>query len=50
MREEFRGYDPPTNDEFERLWKDAIIAFDANVLLNVYRYPTSAAEKRRPCA
>ncbi len=38
MRESFRGYYRPTDDEFKQLWADAEIVLDANVLLNLYRY------------
>lgn len=38
MKAEFPGYYPPSDNEFEHLWEEALIAFDANVLLNLYRY------------
>jgi len=34
----FPGYYEPSPEEFDRLWKEAIFTFDANVLLNLYRY------------
>ena len=38
MKELFHGHFKPTEDEFKRLWSDCIFAFDANILLNLYRY------------
>src|SRR5260221_11043614 len=38
MRQLFPGYYKPTDQEFERLWDNCIFAFDANILLNLYRY------------
>jgi hypothetical protein len=38
MRNTFRWFYAPTSAEFEELWSNAIFAFDANFLLNVYRY------------
>lgn len=37
MREEFRGYYRPTDDEFKELWDSALIVPDTNVLLTLYR-------------
>ena len=37
MRNIYRGYHPPTVDELNHLWGKAFFAFDANVLLNLYR-------------
>lgn len=45
MKSDFGGYYPPTADEYERLWKDATIVLDTNVLLNLYRLPTSARDE-----
>jgi PIN like domain/SWIB/MDM2 domain len=42
MRKIFPGYFRPTETEFEGIWDTAIIALDANVLLNLYRYSESA--------
>jgi len=41
LKQTFRGYYRPTILEFTALWKDAIFALDANVLLNVYGYSPS---------
>lgn len=38
MRKKFPGYYKPTAEEFEQLWKTAIIVLDTNVLLDLYRY------------
>jgi hypothetical protein len=45
MRSSFCGYYPPTPDDYERLWKEATIVLDTNVLLNLYRLPTSARDE-----
>ena len=37
MRDLFPGYFAPTKQEFEELWREATFAFDANVLLDLYR-------------
>ena len=38
MREKFSGYYRPTQEEFDKLWQEAILSVDANILLNIYRY------------
>lgn len=38
MKKEFFGFYPPDEDEINQIWAEAIIAFDANTLLNLYRY------------
>lgn len=38
MKKRFPGYYHPTEKEFLELWKNCLFAFDANVLLNLYRY------------
>ena len=37
MRNLFPGYFTPTEEEFPSLWSDCLFAFDANVLLGLYR-------------
>ncbi len=37
MREKFPGYYRPTAEEFDELWRSALIVPDANVLLSLYR-------------
>jgi hypothetical protein len=44
MRSKFPGYFRPTAENFELLWKDCFFAFDANVLLNLYRYSPAARD------
>lgn len=38
MKDKFFGFYPPDEKEIEKIWKNAIIAFDTNTLLNLYRY------------
>lgn len=38
MRDLFPGYYQPTKQEFQKLWAEAVFSFDANVLLNLYRF------------
>lgn len=38
MRDLFPGYYKPTDEAFAELWQNCIFAFDANVLLDLYRY------------
>ena len=38
MRKSFAGYYRPTDDQFAVLWGDCVFCFDANVILNIYRY------------
>lgn len=38
MKNLFPGYYQPNEDEFQSLWDSCIFTFDANVLLNFYRY------------
>jgi hypothetical protein len=45
MREIFRGYYQPTDNEFIELWNNSIFSFDANILLNIYRYSEDTREK-----
>ena len=42
MRDLFRGYYRPTQEEFDQLWSQGLVALDANVLLNLYRYSPTA--------
>ena len=45
MRKLFRSYYKLTKEEFAKMWQECIFAFDANVLLNIYRY-TPETRKR----
>lgn len=38
MKELFPGYSRKTESEIKDIWESGIIVFDANVLLNLYRY------------
>lgn len=44
MKNIFNGYYPPSKNEFETLWRNAIFVFDTNVLLNLYRYQASTRD------
>src|SRR5659263_681430 len=44
MKTTFHGYYQPTDEEFSQLWKDSEFVFDANVLLNIYRYSQDTSE------
>jgi hypothetical protein len=44
MRKMFRGYYYPTDEEFSELWENCIFIFDANILLNIYRYSESTRD------
>lgn len=37
MRDEFSGYYPPTEAEFDQLWSDGLLVLDTNALLSLYR-------------
>ncbi len=45
MRRLFRSYYRPTQEEFSTMWQECIFAFDANVLLNIYRYTPETRER-----
>jgi len=38
MRDIFPGYNKKSESDIKKIWDDGIICFDANVLLNLYRY------------
>lgn len=38
MKDKFFAFIKPKEQEFEELWKSCIFTFDANILLNFYRY------------
>lgn len=44
MRESLFGYYRLTDEEFSQLWEHCLFILDANVLLNLYRYPTEARD------
>lgn len=41
MKNEFIGYYSPTDKEIKDTWTNGVFAFDANTLLNLYRYTES---------
>lgn len=43
MKSEFAEYYRPSDADFDALWKDSIIAFDASALLNLYFYSEPTA-------
>lgn len=45
MKELFPGYYRPTNEEFSKMWRECIFVFDANVLLNIYRYSSETRDE-----
>lgn len=45
MKTSFFGYYPPTDAEYQRLWLEGLIVLDTNVLLNLYRLPTTARDE-----
>lgn len=45
MKTTFHGYYSPTIEEYKRLWKDGIVILDTNVLLDLYRLPTTARDE-----
>lgn len=45
MKTSFSGYYPPSAEQYEQLWKEALIVLDTNVLLNLYRLPTTARDE-----
>jgi len=44
MKKSFPGYYIPSGSDFAELWAKCTFILDANVLLNLYRYPQSARE------
>jgi len=45
MKEEFSEFYSPTEQEFRDLWSNCKFVFDANVLLDLYRYSPKASEE-----
>jgi hypothetical protein len=45
LRDAFRGYYVPTDEEFKHLWQDGLIVLDTNVLLNLYVYPETERQE-----
>lgn len=44
MKKAFFGYYPPSERELRAMWQSCLFVFDANVLLNLYRYSKEARE------
>ena len=44
MLEMFKGYIGYSDEEYKKIWKEAIIVVDTNILLNLYRYSEPARE------
>jgi hypothetical protein len=38
MKETFKWYFPPSNEQIKKIWKEGILTVDTNVLLDLYRY------------
>lgn len=45
MRKLFPGYYRPSEEDFHKLWQDGVFSYDANVLLNAYRYTPTTTER-----
>lgn len=45
MKEIYTGYTKKTDTELKALWSSALISFDANVLLNLYRYSSDTRKQ-----
>jgi hypothetical protein len=44
MKGRFPGYNTPTDEEFRQMWQECVFAFDANMLLHIYRYTPETQE------
>ncbi|MDQ3258269.1 MAG: PIN-like domain-containing protein [Acidobacteriota bacterium] len=45
MKDLFTAYRRPTEEKFAEMWRLCVFAFDANMLLNIYRYTPETQEK-----
>lgn len=45
MKNNFSEFYCLTDDELKKLWDECIFIFDANVLLNLYRYSQKTSQK-----
>lgn len=45
MKKIFPGFYSPSATDFKQMWKKAIFVLDANVILNLYRYPSEASQE-----
>jgi hypothetical protein len=44
MKDLLAGYSRPSEEEFSQMWQECVFAFDANMLLNIYRYSPETQE------
>ena len=44
MKEEFYGFYEPTKEQIDDTWANGVVVFDANALLNLYRYTAETRE------
>ncbi len=44
MKDLFPGYYRPNSSEFKNIWQNGLFVFDANVLLDIYRYSDETAD------
>lgn len=45
MKNTFYAYYRPSDEEYEKIWKDSLIVPDTNVLLNLYRYSIATSNE-----
>jgi len=45
MKQDFHGYYKPSEAEFSKIWDEATIVVDANILLNLYTYSTATSDE-----
>jgi len=45
MRSQFSRHFESSSEEIKKLWQEASFVFDANVLLNLYRYSSEATKE-----
>lgn len=45
MRDSFSSFYKLETEQIKKIWAEAIFVFDANVLLNIYRYPESVSKE-----
>jgi hypothetical protein len=45
MKDKFKGYTRKTDEEIKFIWDTGLITFDANVLLNLYRYSANTQKE-----
>ncbi len=45
MKDKMIGFYRPSDEEFREIWKTATFVLDANILLDLYRFPSKASEE-----